>query len=553
MIRKNMFFVSIVLIPLITLPCFAKDKKTVNNKTIHKVSSVTDMWFDINRMNGIYRNNGICLHDAYMADRGLEWPKGSGNYIIFAMGPWITAKINTEICVAPAKWDGTNFQPGQIIETDLADDYLNSDYRWYDLYKVGKRPDGSNDDYLNWPVNQGAPTDESGNPLYIGDRSSFCVYNDLKDFVFFPSAKLNLEVCQYIFGFDMENFLQDTQFIKWRLINKSGIHWDSTYFSIWIDPDIGNANDDFIGCDTTKNLAYCYNSINNDDEYGTAPPAVGIIFLQGPVMDNPDKSLSLPDGTNLTGKEMLNMSSFVYWYGGDSPQGDPYNPEHVWAYLKGQWKDHTPITEGDWGTDPENPPTKFMYSGEPETGTGWIDNYADDRTFLMSIGPFEMAAWNDIDKDSLAEFGEPGVQEIIIAVIACKGENNLNSVTRLKLTADSAKQVYQDNFYLEPVSIGTEFGQIPAGFSLDQNYPNPFNPVTRIDYTIGAHRDVPLHIDLSIYNILGQKVVTLVSERQSAGEYQVQWDASEFAAGIYFYKMRTEDGFVQTKKLILLK
>ncbi len=480
MIRKNTFFVIIVLIPLIILPCFAKNKKTVKSRIIPKVSSVTDILFDVNRMNGIYRNNGICLHDTYMADPGLEWPKGSGNYIIYAMGPWITAKINNEICVAPAKWDGTNFQPGQIIGTDLADDYLNSDYRWYDLYKVGKKPDGSDDDYLNWPVSQGAPTDKSDNPIRIGDRSSFCVYNDLMDLVFFPSSKLNLEVSQYIFGFDQESFLQDIQFIKWQLINKSGVHWDSTYFSIWVDPDIGDALDDFIDCDTIKNLAFCYNSTNNDDKYGTAPPAVGIIFLQGPIINNPDKSLSLPNGTNLPGKEMLNMSSFVFWHGDDSPQGDPYNPEQVWTYLQGQWMDHTPITEGGWGTDPNNPPTKFMYSGEPDTDEGWIDKYADDRTFLMSIGPFEMAPWNDLDSDNIPEFSEPGVQEILIGIIACRGDNNLNSVTCLKLTADSAKQTYEDNFYIEPVSIDMESGQIPARFLLEQNYPNPFNPKTII-------------------------------------------------------------------------
>jgi len=91
-------------------------------------------------------------------------------------------------------------------------------------------------------------------------------------------------------------------------------------------------------------------------------------------------------------------------------------------------------------------------------------------------------------------------------------------------------------------------------FSLFQNYPNPFNPSTTISYTVGAHRDVPLqHVDLSIYNTLGQKVATLVNKKQPAGNYNVIWNANGFVSGVYFYRLTTDNGFVQTKKLLLLK
>jgi hypothetical protein len=60
-------------------------------------------------------------------------------------------------------------------------------------------------------------------------------------------------------------------------------------------------------------------------------------------------------------------------------------------------------------------------------------------------------------------------------------------------------------------------------------------------------------VDLNIYNLLGQKVVTLVSERQQAGTYKVEWDASGFACGVYYYQLKCDAGFIQTKKLLLLK
>jgi chitinase len=84
---------------------------------------------------------------------------------------------------------------------------------------------------------------------------------------------------------------------------------------------------------------------------------------------------------------------------------------------------------------------------------------------------------------------------------------------------------------------------------LHNNYPNPFNTVTMINYQLFTNSDV----ELSVYNLLGQKVATLVNEFKPAGQHQVQWDASGFSSGVYAYRLMTEDGFSDTKKLLLLK
>jgi hypothetical protein len=89
----------------------------------------------------------------------------------------------------------------------------------------------------------------------------------------------------------------------------------------------------------------------------------------------------------------------------------------------------------------------------------------------------------------------------------------------------------------------------PQSLILMQNNPNPFNPVTTIAYSISKSS----RVDLSIYNISGQKLATLVQEKQSAGTYKVKWDAGDFSSGVYFYRLQNENKFVQTKKLILLK
>jgi N-acetylneuraminic acid mutarotase len=101
---------------------------------------------------------------------------------------------------------------------------------------------------------------------------------------------------------------------------------------------------------------------------------------------------------------------------------------------------------------------------------------------------------------------------------------------------------------LEPNAIADKIMQMQRKFSLSQNYPNPFNPVTVIRYAL----PVTCHLDLSIYNILGQKVATLVSEKQQPGQHQVQWDAAVFPSGIYYYMIKAGE-FKQVKKMIFLQ
>ena len=94
---------------------------------------------------------------------------------------------------------------------------------------------------------------------------------------------------------------------------------------------------------------------------------------------------------------------------------------------------------------------------------------------------------------------------------------------------------------------------LPTEFALEQNYPNPFNPVTAINYQLPSVSDVKL----KIYNTLGQLVKTLVSQKQSAGNYAVQWDGTNdlgerVASGIYIYRLQAGD-FIQSRKMILMK
>jgi len=98
------------------------------------------------------------------------------------------------------------------------------------------------------------------------------------------------------------------------------------------------------------------------------------------------------------------------------------------------------------------------------------------------------------------------------------------------------------------VKVEQEDLAMPNTFWLSQNYPNPFNSNTIINYRL----TMSSHVELSIYNILGEKVCTLVNEIQPAGEHTVQFEADDLSDGIYFYKIKV-DKFEQLLKMILQK
>jgi hypothetical protein len=97
---------------------------------------------------------------------------------------------------------------------------------------------------------------------------------------------------------------------------------------------------------------------------------------------------------------------------------------------------------------------------------------------------------------------------------------------------------------------------LPTSYKLSQNYPNPFNPNTTIEFDLPKTSEVTL----KVFNILGEKVATLVSDRLSAGSYSYEWDASNLASGVYLYRLQADEpsqgagqGYVETRKMMLMR
>lgn len=423
--------------------------------------------------------------------------------------------------------------------------------KWMDAVSLGADfYDGDKDGIYN-PVDKNMngtwDTFEDMPPL-IGDEIVWCVYNDgvpanLRRYGVDP---IGVEVQQTLFASGNPD-LVDVIFIKYKLTNTGLVSdvLDSIYFSPWDDTDIGDATDDLGGCDTLMESLFTYNS-SEDAQYGINPPAVFTTLLQGPVIESQNsadtayiRNGEIIGAEILTGYVNLGLHSFIGYTKAGSYQGDPQDVAQVWNYVQAKDRAGNLLDPCDTilgkvygNVDCSEVNPLHWFSGDPVAEYGWLDNRAmDDRKF-SSTGPLTL------------EKNKP--VEIILALVVGRGTSNLNSITVARENVQRAVQEYQSNFatmtYIPPPPVPV------TNYILYQNYPNPFNPTTTIRYELPQDGIVTL----DIYDILGQKVKTLINEFKVEGRYEVILNSTGLASGVYIYQLRVND-FITSKKMVLIR
>ncbi len=546
---------------------------------------------DANNMDTWIANTGIFNQDFRTSNTpGLMWKKGSNKFAFFTAGLSMAAYIDGVLKMAMASYAG-EYAPGCIIPGGVPTPVTNSNFR---LYRVTST-DSVSADYINWytMIPYGAPyVDRNNNGQWDAGIDRPGIKNAVQTIFIcmtdgFPEthnqsegfsggtppmfSEMHLTAWAYMKGDSLTpEPLNDVQFFCYEIINKSTKNWNNTVISVVSDPDLGEATDDYIGCDTILKLAYCYNADNMDgtgnfQSYGLNPPAVGIDYLLTPseFTGNPNDSVVYynPPGSNKRfvkkGYRELGMTSFTYWArsggGGISCEHDPSLPIEAYRYLSGMKKDGSPFFHPF-----TKQRTKKLFTGNPETREGWTEFGYNGNVLLAEIrnclGTDSVTAYMSPPRDRhfLLNTGNSDYTvfagdtvRIILGQMVARGMNNVNSVTKLKDVCRTAKSVYENNF---AVSIKNISSEVPYGFYLGQNYPNPFNPSSKIKFDVVRTGN----IKLIVYDVTGREVQTLVNEILKAGKYETTFDGTGMPSGVYFYKM-TADGYTETKKMLFLK
>lgn len=466
---------------------------------------------------------------------GLTWG-GIVDGMIKVNGSWFESglKAGNIINKQPADPSIRNYSPFKIRKgwENLAEGIEKSNYKFC---------------FSNWPVNLGADWIDKNEdkifssgidePLFLGDEVIYYVSNDL------DTSRVNsvtgcdpigLEFQTTLYGFDSTNFLSDVVFKKYVVINKSEKEIRDMYFCYFSDTDLGNAADDYTGCDSSLNLGYMWNSDNYDEwGFGTNPPAAGHMIVQGPIEPSYENDKAKFRGEWIPGFRNLPLTTF----GPDWNMEIDNNYEDAlgmynYIYKGLNYNSRVPL---DYINPYTGVKTLFPLSGDPESGTGWYEGdgwpggvYRGERKYWLTSGPFTMSPSD--------------TQEVVIAILVAQGSSHLNSVTKLKEKARLVQNFYNNLSYSRNVS------ERPTTFKLFQNYPNPFNTGTIIKFSLTEKSNVKI----KVFDILGREVKTVLNEDKAPWTYEIKFDASDLASGVYLYRLEAGN-FIQTKKMILLK
>ena len=307
-----------------------------------------------------------------------EVPKDEGVNAIFAASIWIAGFIDNELRGAGSTYGPYEFWPGPLDENgDPPMDCLEYDRIWnvrqadIEAYNTNRT---TTPDLIEWPWQLGAPVrDGDGDPSnynlmggdrpdIIGTQALWWVMNDRggpHDWTGTEPIGLEVHVTAMVFNNIYHEFLNTATFYKYRIINKNSAPLEEARFGFWIDADLGNASDDYVGSDSLLQLGYFYNGDNDDENgYETAPPAVGATLLISP-RANPDQKDNDLDGQVDEYGEQISVSHIVNTGKGGGITGDVSNIQDIWATMRGRWLNEAPMVEGGEGIERPDWPEGF--------------------------------------------------------------------------------------------------------------------------------------------------------------------------------------------------
>lgn len=471
-------------------------------------------YVDYNNVKALISTNGHFFNDASTTSSGYEVPKTlnfNGPKTIYTNSFWFGGEdVNGQIHVAGQNYVGDqDYWPGPLSTFGgIAGQYGDANITpgqmaYYD--QIWKISNGEIQDHIlnyntpgyspissiaNWPAHGDISLGEAyylapfidinhdGNynpmdgdyPEIRGDQTAYMILNDKGNLHSSGSEPVGLELHIMVYQFVTNDDINNTTFVNIRYINRGTQTLYNFKFSNFMDVDLGDSNDDFMGTNVDKNLVYGYNSTNVDSEFGTAPPAVGVMTLCDPIIS----SCYL---------NQLNVFSQT-----------PYSPSSYYGFMLGQWgSSGTAFTQGGIGYGGTTP-TAFLYDDFYNWSEVSENNVPGDTKFILTVNPSDNGILS------------PGYEGTIdLAFIYARDSTNLASVNALFDVADDVQSFFDQTY---PNACEEGFLTIPKVDPETLNsisiYPNPTNG----QFTI----DIDGEFDLSIFDLNGKEVYKLDKE-----------------------------------------
>ena len=501
---------------------------------------------DGNYVNATINNTGTFFNDYATSWPGYEIPEGSNKHCIYAASFWYGGMNSNDELKLSAQFYQANQDlfPGPYSSNSSYNDPLYAS-NYHSIWTVTSGQIQNHiDNYTDpsyvtptsistWPGNgdttlgvseQLAPyVDVNNDGFYIpedgdypdikGCMATYVIMNDAADTHGSGGEIIGLEVHQMFYHYfttDLGSYLNRTTFLEQRIINRGTQTLYDFYTTFFMDADIGNYSDDYVGCNSSINMMYAYNGDTDDESsggtigYGAATPSLGVISLNN----------------NLIGSGSFSSTS------GSSPT----TPAEIYNTMQGLWSDGTPIYYGGNGVagspGVSTTPTTFIYSDNPNDPSGWSEvtqaNPPGDRRSYMSIYSDVFAPFTEVSQDyAIVQAPEGSAQE---------------SVNYLIDKADSVQAFYQNP--LSECDIMASLSEIAN--KIIEIYPNPSSG----QFTLSL-KNVLNKSNLQIINSDGR----IVYQRELGMEKQLEIQLKE-PTGIYMLTIN-DGNSIFSKKIIV--
>ena len=510
--------------------------------------------FDINSIRTSVSITDPLFSNLNTRGANFEFPKGSNSHGLYSANFIVAAKKSSHSNFEVYPVDGFQeaFVPGPINTSGGLDrDYIvKVSKSEIQTHKLSYSQPGYTMPYgiIEWPAvgdstlgiakdlapffdenSNGCYDPQNGDyPIINGDEAIYWINHPVN-----PNSELEYHWMMYGFNRPSNKNLDQSIFVQYTIVNRAHIAYDSLKVGLYVDGDLGNAVDDYVGSDSLNNILYFYNGDSFDEStggnngYGKTSPALGVKFLSD------------------------SMENLMYYNSGTGGNGDPQTAQHWLGYMNSTWKNGRHVKYGGDGFDinsqaVSNINTTHMFTGNPVALTGWSElnpggglprNAQGDRRLFGSIPYFSLQPNERKTIEVVVGYGRTSDTSAIVGKNIAEMKSVLNSVGQVWDTLTIPLATFGTNdSCIEPTSLAEHRRAFESKISVF--------PVPSSGYLTVLSENLIQTIE--VYGIRGSLVMSTTPNSK-----RVILNLNGRTEGFYLLRIQNQDNSWEFKKIIV--